>query len=65
MGLQLFVLCASFLAIAILFDSSYAFLAGRLRPLLRDRRRARIRNRFTGGLLFSAGLGLALIRRGQ
>ena len=65
LALQLLVLCASFLMIAILLDSSYACLAGRLRPLLRDRRRARIRNRITGGLLFSAGLGLALVRRGQ
>ena len=62
-GLQMALLCATFLAIALTFDSSYALLAGRLRPLLQTRRGALLRGRVTGTLLVGAGLGLALIRK--
>jgi threonine/homoserine/homoserine lactone efflux protein len=44
-------------------DGAYALLAGRLRPWLRDRCRARPRNRLAGSCLIAAGLGLALARR--
>jgi homoserine/homoserine lactone efflux protein len=64
-GPQLALLCATFLAIATVLDGAYACLAGQLRPWLRDRRRARLRNRLTGSCLIAAGLGLALARRGS
>lgn len=62
---QLALLCATFLVIATVLDGAYALLAGQLRPWLRDRRRARLRNRLTGSCLIAAGLGLALARRGS
>ena len=49
------------LGVAIVCDSGWAILAGRLRALLVAH--ARLRNRITGGLLVSAGLGLAMARR--
>jgi threonine/homoserine/homoserine lactone efflux protein len=62
-GPQLLLLSVTFLVLATLLDGGYAVLAGRLRPLLRDRPRARLRNRLTGTLLIGAGLGLAFARR--
>jgi threonine/homoserine/homoserine lactone efflux protein len=62
---QLVLMSVSFVMIAILLDSIYALLAGRLRPLLMDGRRARIRHGITGTLLLGTGLGLALARRGS
>jgi threonine/homoserine/homoserine lactone efflux protein len=62
-GPQLALLCATFLVIATVLDGAYALLAGRLRPWLRDRRRARLRNRLAGSCLIAAGVGLALARR--
>jgi threonine/homoserine/homoserine lactone efflux protein len=44
-------------------DGTYAILAGQLPPWLRDRRRARLRNRLTGFCLIAAALGLALVQR--
>ena len=61
---QLALLCVTFLVLATVLDGTYAALAGRLRGVLADGRRARIRNRVTGTLLIGAGLGLALARRG-
>lgn len=58
---QLLLLAISFLAIAIVMDSTWAILAGRLRALLTLQ--ARLRNRITGGLLVGAGVGLAMARR--
>jgi len=58
---QAVLLSITFLAIALLVDSGWAMLAGRLRPLLATR--GRLRNRAAGGLLIGAGLGLALARR--
>jgi threonine/homoserine/homoserine lactone efflux protein len=60
---QLALLCATFLVIATVLDGAYAILAGRLRPWLRSRDRARLRNRLTGSCLVAAALGLALARR--
>ncbi len=57
------LLCVTFLVIAMVLDAGYVLLAGRLRGWLRDRQRARLRNRLTGSLLIATGLGLALARR--
>lgn len=60
-GPQLLLLAVTFLVVAIVCDSTWAILAGRLRALLGAH--ARLRNRLTGGLLVGAGLGLAMARR--
>lgn len=62
-GPQLALMSVSFVLIAILLDSGYALLAGRLRPALMDAGRARVRHGITGTLLLCTGLGLALARR--
>jgi threonine/homoserine/homoserine lactone efflux protein len=62
-GPQLALLGLTFLVVATVLDGTYAILAGQLRPWLRDRRRARLRNRLTGTFLIAAALGLALARR--
>jgi len=64
-GPQLAVLSASFLLLAIVFDSAYAMLAGALRSVVR---RPIVRRSFDGlaGTLFvGSGIGLALARRSQ
>jgi threonine/homoserine/homoserine lactone efflux protein len=58
---QVLLLCATFLVIGTLLDGAWALLAGRVRWFLRSR--GRLRNRLSGGLLISAGVGLALARR--
>lgn len=58
---QLVLLSATFLALALVLDSTWALLADRARPLLTGR--ARLRNRITGGFLIGAGIGLALARK--
>jgi threonine/homoserine/homoserine lactone efflux protein len=58
---QVFLLCATFLAVAAGLDSVWALLAGRARRLLAAR--PRLRNRLSGGLLIGAGCGLALARK--
>jgi homoserine/homoserine lactone efflux protein len=60
--LQVALLSATFLALAVLIDGAWALLAGRARGLLAAR--ARLRNRLTGGLLIGAAAGLAVARRG-
>jgi threonine/homoserine/homoserine lactone efflux protein len=60
-GDQLLLLAVTFLVVAIVCDSTWAILAGRLRALLLAH--ARLRNRITGGLLVGAGAGLAMARR--
>jgi homoserine/homoserine lactone efflux protein len=57
---QLALLSATLLAIAILLDGTWALTANRFRRLLAMN--GNLRNRLTGGLLVSAGLGLALAR---
>jgi len=61
-GQQLLMLAATFLVVAVVCDSGWAILAGRLRVLLVAH--ARLRNRLSGGLLVGAGMGLAMARRG-
>jgi threonine/homoserine/homoserine lactone efflux protein len=58
---QLLLLAASFLVLAILFDSIWAVLAGRLGSTLGTK--TRLRNWIQGALLLGAGLGLALARK--
>jgi threonine/homoserine/homoserine lactone efflux protein len=58
---QLLLLAVTFLATAIVFDSTWAIAAGRLRGALSFS--AKLRNRLTGGLFVGAGVGLALARR--
>ena len=60
-GDQLLLLAVTFLVVAIVCDSAWAILAGRLRVLLVAH--TRLCNRLTGGLLVGAGLGLAMARR--
>ena len=60
-GPQIAVLFVTFAVINLVIDGLWAVLAGRARRLLAAH--ARARNRMTGGLLVSAGVGLALARR--
>jgi len=59
-GLQIAILSATFLALAVLVDGFWALLASRARGVLAAR--GRLRNRLTGGLLIGAGTALALAR---
>ena len=62
-GPQLIVLSITFLVIATLLDCGYAFLSGRLRPMLSSERRGQVRNRITGSILIGTGLALAFMRK--
>lgn len=62
-GPQIVLLCVSFVVLAVILDGSYALLAGRMRGLLLQPRRARWLGRITGGFLIGAGVGLALARK--
>lgn len=62
-GPQLWAMCGAFLVIAVLFDSGYAVIGGRLLGAVKSERAQRIRNRITGGMLIAAGAGLAMVRR--
>jgi threonine/homoserine/homoserine lactone efflux protein len=61
LGFEIAVLSATFLALAVLVDGSWALLAARARRFLGSR--GRLRNRLSGGLLLGAGVGLALARK--
>ena len=58
---QLLILAATFLVLAILFDGTWAVLAGRIGSALAAR--GRLRHCVESALLLGAGLGLALARR--
>jgi threonine/homoserine/homoserine lactone efflux protein len=60
LGVQVAILSATFLALAILIDSGWALAASRARGLLAAR--GRLRNRISGGVLIGAGAALALAR---
>jgi hypothetical protein len=55
------MLAATFLMLAVVVDSGWAVLAGRVRPLLATR--GTLRHRLTGGLLLGARFGLAMARK--
>lgn len=59
-GPQVLVLCVTFMVVAVVVDSGWVMLAGRIRGLLA--RRGRLRNRVSGGCLIGAGAALALAR---
>ncbi len=59
-GPQVVLMSVTFLSIALLFDSTWAFMAGQARRLLTSH--AKLRNRVTGSLLIGAGIGMALAR---
>jgi threonine/homoserine/homoserine lactone efflux protein len=61
-GLQTLVLCASFWAMALVFDSGYAVLAGRVRGLFDKPGRERLRERISSAIMLAAGVGLAMAR---
>lgn len=60
-GVQVALLAAAFLALAVAIDSGWALAAGRLRAVLAVR--GKLRNRLTGGFYLAAALGLATARR--
>jgi homoserine/homoserine lactone efflux protein len=60
---QLLAMSTAMILIAIVSDSSYAVLAGRLRGWFADPRRRRIQARITGSLLIGTGFGMLLARR--
>jgi len=62
-GPQLALLSVTFLAIATSLDCGYAFLSGKLRPMLSSERQGRLRNRISGGFLIGTGLALAFARK--
>jgi len=63
MAHQLIILAATFWCMAIIIDSSYMWLASRLKPVWDDDKKAKLRGRITGFILFAAGAGLALVGR--
>jgi homoserine/homoserine lactone efflux protein len=61
MAAQIGILSLTFLTISMTLDSCWALLAGRARNMLAVR--GRLRNRLSGGLLITAGVGLAFAHR--
>ena len=57
---QIAILGVTLISVAMTVDGLWAITAGRARALLL--RRARFRNRLTGGLLIGAGVGLAIVK---
>lgn len=60
---QLLVMSVAMILIAIVTDSTYAVLAGRLGFWFADPRRRRLQARITGSLLIGTGFGMLLARR--
>lgn len=63
-GPQLLAMSATMIAIALVSDSAYALLAGRVRSWFAAPGRHRLQARITGTLLIGTGFGLLLARRG-
>lgn len=62
---QLLAMCACMTGIALITDSSYALLAGRMRRWFAAPGRHRIRGRITGSFLIGTACALLLARRGS
>lgn len=60
---QFLLLGATFLAMAIVSDGTYAVLAGRIRPRLQTSNIGRMQNKLTGSLLLLCAAGIAFTRR--
>jgi homoserine/homoserine lactone efflux protein len=60
-GLQVGILSATFVFLAVAVDSAWAILANRARRFLAMH--GKLRNRISGGILIGAGIGLAFARR--
>jgi len=60
-GLQVTILSATFVFLAIAVDSAWAILANRARGF--PAMHGKLRNRISGGILIGAGIGLAFARR--
>ena len=60
---QLVILSITFFVIATLLTAGYAILAGKVRRFVTGAATAKLRNRISGTLVISAGVGLALVRR--
>jgi len=63
-GPQLLAMSCAMIAIALVTDSTYALLAGRVRGWFAAPGRRRLQSRITGTLLIGTGCGLLLARRG-
>ncbi len=61
---QLLVLISTMVVMGLLFDGTYALLAGRVRTWLTAPGRLQLQRRISGTLLISVGCGLLLARRG-
>jgi threonine/homoserine/homoserine lactone efflux protein len=64
-GPQLFVMSVAMTVIALISDSCYALLAGRVRGWFSTQARRRLQGRITATLLIGTGCGLLLARRGS
>ena len=60
-GPQLLLMAATFMALTLIFDTSYALLSARLGQALQDPRQVRIRNRVSGAILLIAAAALTLV----
>ncbi len=65
LGLQFVYIVPTFLVIAFCVTSLWALIAGNARKLLQSQRAFRSVLRTAGGLMITAGIGLALARRGN
>jgi len=65
LGLQLALIVPTFLVITFTVTSVWALLAGKVRGFLQSRRALQSVSRTAGGLMITAGVGLALARRGN
>lgn len=59
---QTLILCVSFWALALVFDSMYAVIAGRVHRLFDTPGGARLRARISGAAILATGIGLAMAR---
>ncbi len=64
-GPQLLLMIGTMILMALLSDSAYALLAGRVRGWFTSAERRRMQSRISGTLLICVGCGLLLARRGS